>query len=198
MAIHTDAIIILIKNPELGKAKTRLAKGVGDERALEIYLKLLEHTHAITCVLEADKYLFYSDHVDNNDIWDNTLYRKSIQNGADLGERMRHAFDAVFSNGHKSVLIIGSDCKELTAEIITEAFAELHSADTVVGPTHDGGYYLLGMNKLIPQVFQDKEWSTETVLSSTLSDLEQNGLSNYLLPKLSDIDTIDDLPEEWR
>ena len=108
---------------------------------------------------------------------------------------MKNAFVAGFETGYTSICIIGTDCYELTAEIITEAFEELESADAVIGPATDGGYYLLGMNKPHVDVFNNKKWSTETVLKETLDDFEALELIYVKLDALNDVDTEDDLPE---
>ena len=90
------ALIIFTRNPELGKVKTRLAKSVGDESALEIYKFLLKHTVAITKNLNVDKYVFYSENIHRDDIWDPEIFRKKLQTGTDLGEKMQNAFFCTF------------------------------------------------------------------------------------------------------
>lgn len=195
---NKNAIILFTKNPELGKVKTRLAKTIGDERALEIYKKLLTHTQSIVDPIDADKFVFYSDTINDNDQWNNADYHKKLQFNGDLGQRMSAAFQEVFSLGYESVCIIGSDCYELTSATITEAFSILANNDVVIGPTFDGGYYLLGMKLLHKPLFQNKNWSTETVFSDTANDFKTLSLSSYSLIKLSDIDEEKDLPEHWK
>jgi len=90
------ALIIFTRNPEMGKVKTRLAKKIGDLAALKVYRKLLEHTLHITRPLEVDKFVFYSEQIQENDHWDAATYSKELQNGVDLGERMHHAFELLF------------------------------------------------------------------------------------------------------
>lgn len=194
---NKKAIILFTKNPELGKVKTRLAKTIGDEKALEIYKKLLDHTRNIVQNLNVDKFVFYSESVLENDHWDNTLYQKKQQNGADLGLRMQNAFEELFNIGYDSVCIIGSDCYELNSETIEAAFNQLTKNDVVIGPTYDGGYYLLGMKKLQRKLFENKNWSTESVYSETISDLIKLELSYSALVKLTDIDEEKDLPRHW-
>lgn len=195
---YKNAIILFTKNPELGKVKTRLAKTIGDEKALHIYKQLLKHTQAIVAPIEADKFVFYSDSITLNDQWNTAHYHKKLQYNGDLGQRMATAFEEVFSLGYQSVCIIGSDCYELNSEIITNAFSKLEDFETVIGPTFDGGYYLLGLNQMYPQLFQNKTWSTDSVFSDTINDFKQLSLSWTSLIKLSDIDEEKDLPEHWK
>jgi rSAM/selenodomain-associated transferase 1 len=187
------AMIIFVRNPELGKVKTRLAREIGDERALRIYHELLQHTHAVTADLDYDKFVYYADRIGENDVWDKGGFEKRLQEGEQLGDRMLLAFFDLFQQGYKSVLIIGSDCPELTSFIIEDAFDQLRSGDVVIGPSTDGGYYLLGMNRLFPVFFKEKQWSTSTVLADTIRDTVQLKLTCSFLTELSDIDTADDL-----
>lgn len=185
------ALIIFTRNPELGKVKTRLAKTIGDIAALKVYQKLLEHTIIITRTLEVDKFVFYSEQIQENDHWDAVTYFKELQNGVDLGERMNHAFELLFSRGYRQIVIVGSDIFELTTNDIQKAFTHLDTTNFVVGPALDGGYYLLGMNALKKKLFKNKKWGTKTVLKETLKNLEQEQL--VLLTTKNDIDTYDDL-----
>lgn len=191
-------LIIFYRNPKTGKVKTRLAATLGDQKALEIFRKLSLHTKIITENLQVEKIVFYSDSIDLMDIWSNATYLKALQRGEDLGEKMKYAFEAAFETGYTSVCIIGTDCYELTSGIIERGFEALKSADAVIGPARDGGYYLLGMNRLHPEVFQNKSWSTETVFRETLADFESLGLKYVILPVLRDVDTEDDLPDELK
>lgn len=188
-----DLLLIFIKNPILGKAKTRLAATIGQEKALQVYELLLARTHAITQQLPAQKALYYADFLEPEDIWENNIYQKFVQKGSDLGERMLEAFATGFAAGYERICIIGSDCFELADEIIEEAFEKLNAVDLVVGPSLDGGYYLLGMKALHPELFQEKKWSTDSVLRDTLADAKKLNLKFSLLPTLSDVDEEKDL-----
>ena len=113
--MNKNQLIIFIKNPVLGKVKTRLAKYIGDRSALQIYLSLLKHTFKITKELEdVVKVVYYSDVVEEDDMWISTSFGKSLQEGNDLGMRMKNAFQTAFNEGAERVVIIGSDCFELT------------------------------------------------------------------------------------
>ncbi len=195
---NKNAILLFTKNPELGKVKTRLAKTIGNERALEIYKKLLTHTQSIASPIDADKFVFYSDNINNDDQWSAADYYKKLQFNGDLGQRMAAAFQEAFSLGYQSVCIIGSDCYELTSTIISEAFSKLADHDVVIGPTYDGGYYLLGMKLLYKPLFLNKSWSTDSVFSDTINDFDTLSLTSYRLIKLSDVDEEKDLPKHWK
>jgi len=187
------ALIIFTRNPELGKVKTRLAKSVGDESALEIYKFLLKHTVAITKNLNVDKYVFYSENIHREDIWDPEIFRKKLQTGTDLGEKMQNAFSELFEMGYEKVLIVGSDIFELDQSDIENAFEVLQTTETVIGPATDGGYYLLGMKELNAAIFQNKNWGTATVLEETLADLRQK--KYVLLEERNDVDYYQDIKE---
>ncbi|WP_298997166.1 TIGR04282 family arsenosugar biosynthesis glycosyltransferase [uncultured Tenacibaculum sp.] len=186
-----NLLLIFTRNPELGKVKTRLAKTIGDEAALDIYKFLLEHTKQVTQNLSCNKAVYYSVKVRENDIWDASVYQKHLQDGNDLGIRMHNAFQQAFSTGYKKVVIIGSDLPELTSEHINVAYEKLNSNDVVMGPAEDGGYYLLGMKKLHANIFQHKDWGTSTVRKDTLNDLQNESV--FLLETLNDVDVFDDI-----
>jgi uncharacterized protein len=189
-----DLLIIFYRNPELGKVKTRLAATLGDERALAIYLKLVAHTRSIASEVDCDRVVWYSNFVDTEDNWPNDLFYKDRQTGETLGDRMQLAFDRAFQKGYQRVCVIGTDCLELTSEILNRAFNKLTIQDAVIGPALDGGYYLLGMKKLHSELFKNKVWSTNKVFENTVNDFEQLNLSFDLLPTLTDIDEEKDLP----
>lgn len=188
-----NLLLIFTRNPELGKVKTRLAKTIGDEPALNIYKFLLNHTKEVTQDLNCDKAVYYSVKVRNNDIWDTSNYQKHQQNGDDLGIRMKNAFQEAFNKNYEKVLIIGSDLYDLKPNHINEAFEKLNSNDVVIGPAEDGGYYLLGMKELHSEVFKNKAWGTSTVRQNTLNDLQNDSV--HLLETLNDVDVFDDIKD---
>lgn len=184
-------LLIFTRNPELGKAKTRLAKTVGDETALEIYKFLLERTRDISSKVNADKAVYYSVKTRENDIWNPNIYQKHQQFGEDLGIRMLNAFKNGFEAGYKKVMIIGSDLYDLSEKNIEKAFVALNTNDVVIGPAEDGGYYLLGMNSLQENVFKNKEWGTASVRKDTLKDLSDKKVK--VLAFKNDIDIYEDI-----
>ncbi|WP_089321020.1 TIGR04282 family arsenosugar biosynthesis glycosyltransferase [Pontibacter ummariensis] len=189
-------LMLFVRNPELGKVKTRLAAAVGPEKALEIYLHLLEHTRKVTQEVPVEKLVYYSNEVEQDDLWPNEHYQKRVQPAGELGEKMEASFAAAFEEEYASVVIIGSDCLQLTQEIVAQAFEELKTHEVVIGPALDGGYYLLGMNRLHADLFRNKQWSTEHVFPDTLQDVQRLNLSYALLPRLSDVDYVEDLGQE--
>ncbi len=184
-------LLIFTRNPELGKVKSRLAQGVGEENALEIYKTLLTHTRDIASQIECTRRVGYSVKVRKNDLWDNALFDKFAQEGEDLGERMSNAFKKGFKEGYEQIIIVGSDLFDLKTSHIEKAFKSLDTKDTVIGPAKDGGYYLLGMTQYIPTVFHHKQWGTETVYKDTITDLEKYTV--HTLETLNDIDYASDL-----
>ena len=193
--MNEKVLLIFIRNPELGKVKTRLAATVGDKNALKIYEVLLDYTKVITQDLPCRKVLYYADKVTEKDNWPNEIYSKALQPEGDLGIKMQTAFAEVFQEGAEQVVLIGSDCYELTSDILNEAFERLKTKDTVIGPAADGGYYLLGFSRPNHSVFQNKNWSTSTVFLDTVNDLESHGFSWSALPVLNDVDEEKDLGE---
>jgi uncharacterized protein len=188
-------LLIFIKNPRPGYVKTRLARTVGDAEALRIYHILLARTRQAATAAHAQRWLCYSDAVEEHDEWPAADFRKCVQHPGDLGHRMQQAFAEAFAAGADKVVIIGSDCPALTGPAIDEAFQALDTDDFVVGPTFDGGYYLLGMRAFTPAVFADIAWSTDAVLPATLARIAGLGQTAALLPTLSDVDTEEDLGE---
>ncbi len=193
--LSTTALVIFVRNPISGQVKTRLAKDIGDERALAIYLQLLQHTLEITRGLSFRKFIYYADEVSDYDLWSVPGYTKRKQNGNDLGERMHNSFKELFDQGFTRIIIIGSDCLQLKTETLEEAVALLESNAAVIGPASDGGYYLLGLTKFYPDLFINKPWSTDQVFEKTIKDLINQGISYALLEELSDIDDVTDLEE---
>jgi len=191
--LSNSLLLILTRNPELGKCKTRLAATVGDRAALEIYQFLLQHTVSLTKHLKVEKWVYYSEEIWEDDMWDNAHYQKKLQIGKDLGERMQNAFKEGFQAGFEKIIVIGSDMYNLAQTDLEEAFSKLETHDYVVGPAEDGGYYLLGMKSLNEALFRDKEWGTDTVLADTLQDLKTARVG--LLPERNDIDYYEDIKD---
>lgn len=188
-----DLLLIFTRNPELGKCKTRLAATLGNETALDIYKFLLKYTANITKQLSADKETWYSEEIWKNDVWPSSTFRKKLQEGINLGERMTHAFKKGFEHGYERIIIIGSDLYDLNTEDLNRAFKNLACHDYVIGPAEDGGYYLLGMTKYTPELFQNKKWGTDSVLTDTLKDLKNK---DYVrLDTRNDIDVFEDIKD---
>lgn len=190
------ALIVFVKNPQAGRVKTRIAAEAGAEKALEIYLELLDITLRQVLTFVSERCIFYSDHIDNNDVW-SVHFSRHLQHGSDLGERMFYAFVKIFSSlppdEKCKVLLIGSDCPYINAAILQQASAQLDETDCVIGPAVDGGYYLIGFSVMPDKhIFSGISWSTSSVYSDTIKKLAEAGYSLGVLPVLSDVDTLAD------
>lgn len=175
----------------MGKVKTRLAKSIGDFGAFEVYKHLVDITEQESLQLEdCDIHVYFSDVIIDSK-WPD--HEKFVQEGADLGERMQNAFKNGFKQGYKQVIGIGTDLPDLNADIMNKGLEFLNSKDTVFGPATDGGYYLLGMNRMIDCIFENKAWSTESLLADTLKELKDKEITVGLLKELNDVDTLEDL-----
>jgi len=172
--------------------KSRLAESIGEYPAFLIYKELLDKAHELAISTPFAKAVYYSNFIDDKDIWENDLFEKFLQRDDGVGNRMKNAFADSFLDGFEKVVLTGSDIIGLTPEVIEQAFADLDKSDVVLGPAKDGGYYLVGMKKLHTALFQDIDWSTEKVLSQTLKKVQSLTLSHNLLPELSDLDRFDD------
>lgn len=190
---NSRLLIIFTKNPEEGQVKTRLARSIGDRKALEVYETLRCHTAKVTVDVDAERMVFYSRFIPSSDLFVTKNYTPRVQEGEELGSRMLHAIRTGFEMGFHHILLIGTDCYELSSEILNDAFTALERSDVVIGPAIDGGFYLIGLNRLIPELFLDRRWSTSEVFNETTSILLQLSIPYELLAVLPDIDTFDDL-----
>jgi rSAM/selenodomain-associated transferase 1 len=126
-----------------------------------------------------------------SELWFNTS--KHVQLGDNLGDRMLNAFRDGFNLGYDKIVLIGSDLPDLNKQLIERAISSLDNNDVVFGPADDGGYYLIGMNTLIPNIFKDKPWSQPNLLDVSLEELDELNHSVATLENLNDIDTFEDL-----
>ncbi len=187
----TEALVIVfVKNIKLGTVKTRLAKTIGDFGAYEVYAELVKITENTTKQLEIDTRIYFSNAVADT-MWQNDY--KTVQNGADLGERMLHAFKEGFEAGYKKIVLIGSDLPDINSTHINKGIDALNSNDVVFGPAEDGGYYLVGLSKMNTKIFTNKPWSQPNLLQETLLELQKLNISVSTLDMLNDIDTYEDL-----
>ncbi len=187
----TDALVIVfVKNIKLGTVKTRLAKTIGDYGAFEVYSELVKITEKATLELNVDTRIYFSNAVIDTK-WPNTF--KTVQNGADLGERMLNAFKDGFEAGYKSIVLIGSDLPDINSSHIEKGIDALKNNTIVFGPAEDGGYYLIGLSQLRESVFVNKPWSQSNLLEITLKELEKQQTKVGILNTLNDIDTYEDL-----
>ncbi len=189
--MNKQLLIVFAKNPILGKVKTRLAKTIGDEKALKVYQFLLGNIQREIQTLAFDVQVHYTHFIDDEDDWQHDRLKKKLQIKGDLGEKMDYAFQQAFSDGYQQVIGIGTDIYDLKAGDIQAGFNLLKTYDFCLGPAHDGGYYLIGMKEYQSQLFYNKSWSTSSVLQETLQDLAGENVT--LLNEKLDIDTIEDV-----
>ncbi len=165
---------------------------MGHKKAVEFYKKLLKITREAALDTNADSWLWYGDFINPEDDWNPEDFYKKMQHGDDLGSRMKNAFQEAFDSGYEKVAIVGSDCPEISSEIIEKSYQILDEKDIAIGPANDGGYYLLAM-KNSHDLFSNIEWSTEAVFPKTLEKIENQNLTVGKLPELTDLDTVEDL-----
>jgi uncharacterized protein len=190
-------LIIFAREPLPGEVKTRLAASIGDRAAAELYETMLQD------VLKTGRQLNDVETVVFWDCEEESLpllaerYRCCArrQSPGDLGQRMQAAFGEMFANGCELCCIIGSDAPDLPLSYILEAYQLLatQQTDVVFGPSRDGGYYLLGLRQVWPQLFANIPWSSAAVLEQSLAAARDSGLTAALLPEWQDIDTLEDL-----
>ena len=185
-----EVVLVFQKNEVLGKVKTRLASGMGELRALEIYRHLVQMTYSALAEVPASIWTYFSDFIPET--VNSPIAKSFAQEGQDLGERMAGAFARSFELGMDKVVLIGTDCPTLQSQHLNEAFEALTHSDLVLGPATDGGYYLIGMKRRADYLFEGISWSTSQVLTETLNVASQHGLTTTLLQELNDIDTSED------
>lgn len=200
-----ETLIVMTKNPLLRRTKTRLAKERGDDAAVLLAASFLVDT-AYTCARwrkesaatdQNRRLVFYVDPDVRDPLIVDLAFRAGarleVQQGADLGERLRHAFDAEFARGARSVCVVGSDSPTLPEHLLDHAFRALLWERVVVGPTFDGGYWLLGATRPAPELFAGVPWSTADVIHATLRLLAGQGVSPHVLPFWYDVDESSDV-----
>lgn len=190
-------ILFFVKYPVLRGVKTRLAEHVGHDVATDLYKSFVADILTTLHTLSVNfKIVFYPPDVgDQFHQWLGEKYSYAPQIGRDLGQRMKNAFLQAFSDGFNSVVIIGSDSPDLPADYLDLGFTALDTNDVVVGPSSDGGYYLIGFAReaFLPDAFEQITWSSTNVFERTLNILKQHKQRVYLLPQWHDVDSASDL-----
>jgi hypothetical protein len=198
MAIHANALAVMAKAPLAGQVKTRLLPVLTAQEAAELSRSLLvDQLNQLQELDATDFYLFFAP--DEARLLMTELappcFCLSPQQGDDLGARMAAIFAKLFESGHKNIVLIGGDLPPVPLRYFTDAYAFLDAANqrVVLGPSRDGGYYLVGCNQPAPQIFQGMSWSHNQVLAQTRDKLARLQIDYHLLPLWFDIDTPDDL-----
>lgn len=194
----TNCLILFTRYPEAGKAKTRLIPLLGAEGAANLHRQMTEFAIAQIKKLQSSQPLSVEVHFTGGNFqlmqaWlgNEFIYRQ--QSEGDIGFRMASAFQTAFSNNIDKVIIIGSDCPNLNYQILAEAFQSLDRNDLVLGPATDGGYYLIGLRRFIPDIFIGINWSTSEVFRQTVEIAGKISLNVAYLTKLSDVDRPEDI-----
>jgi rSAM/selenodomain-associated transferase 1 len=194
---NKSVVIVFLRAPEKGRVKTRLARQVGKKKALALYKAFVQTTllaversgmdHRI-CFFPADRQALVED-------WLGPDHAYMPQLGNDLGQRMGNALAAVFDQRAPKAILVGTDIPDINAHHLLDAMDLLNQKQVVLGPSLDGGYWLIGFQRegFCPDLFLQVDWGTQTVFSSTLEKCKATKLSLGLLPTLQDIDTLEDL-----
>lgn len=188
-----NLLVVFVKNLIPGSVKTRLAKDIGTDMAMEVYKELVSYTSEITDKVDTLKAVYYSEYVEMWDFFNDEKYTKHLQEGKDLGQKMLNSFYDAFENDHDKMVLIGSDIPDLSKKVINDAFKKLDDNDLVVGPAEDGGYYLIGMKKPHESLFEGMEYGTDRVLSDLLEEADNLSLKVAQTDMLFDLDTVADM-----
>ena len=195
-----DVLLVFVKEPRPGAVKSRLAATIGPDRAARVYQALADEEIRRTAPRGdefARQFVFSPPGArDRLAAWlpGETLVEQS---DGDIGERMAHAFEQAFARGARRVVLVGSDVPSLSREDVREAIETLDDQDVVIGPSTDGGYYLLALKRADPGLFEGVPWSTPQVLTATLDRAVRLGRSVRVLHTLADVDTAEDLAAGW-
>ena len=183
---------------EPGKVKTRLANSVGNQNASSVYFAMVMNLlHKLD--LCGDQRTIAFAPIEKENEFSSLVEQRGLnwniepQSAGGLGQRMTSFFKSKLDSTPTSVVLIGSDCLEIDADTLDRAFAMLNDSDVVLGPSFDGGYYLVGMSTYRPEIFQDIEWSTESVFEQSIQRMKTHDISYSILEQKHDIDHLEDL-----
>ena len=190
-----NKLIVFVKAPRPGAVKTRLAKAIGAPAARSAYRQLVEMLLNHLQGLGGVEVCFSPDDAAGEvQHWLKEGWCSSPQSDGNLGKRLHSAFQRAFQAGAKHVAIVGSDCPAVKVQDIREAWGCLQTHDVVLGPATDGGYWLIGLRQLQPDLFRGIHWSSESVFAETIQRVQHAGLTVQLLHELADVDT----DRDWR
>ena len=191
-------LVIFTRYPEPGKTKTRLIPALGPEGAADLHRQMVDSTLTWARQLKNNSAISLEVRTEGGDEYQIRQWLGSDipccpQGNGDLGARMAQAFTEAFSAGMARVIIVGTDCPGLTGDLVQTAFEALMDNDVVLGPAKDGGYYLIGLRKPVPHLFEGIPWGTGDVLPKTLRIATNLNLQVFLLDALEDVDRPEDL-----
>lgn len=194
MIASSRSLVIFANAPEKGRVKSRIAADLGPDVALTAYRTLAEHAVAEASHVEwCRKTIAYAPNGTGDAMrsWFGDLFDYRAQGDGDLGRRMLAALERAFADGADRVILIGVDCPGVTESVISEAFARLEQAEVVIGPSFDGGYYLIGMKKPQKVLFTDMPFGSPDTLQRTLTAARRAGIRVSLLEWKRDVNTGD-------
>ena len=190
-----DRLRIFLKAPRPGQVKTRLAAALGPEGAAHAHRLLVETLlHRLTEIPSLELRFSPDDAADEIKPWLRAAWTLAPQGPGDLGQRLTSAFATAFADGAERVVIIGSDCPDVSVCDVEFAWSALHTHDVVLGPATDGGYWLIGLRRPAPELFTAIPWSTPQVFAETSARCARHALRLQLLRELTDIDE----PADWQ
>jgi len=194
---NKSVVIVFLRAPEKGRVKTRLARDIGEEKALALYEKFVQITLSAVEKSGLDHMIcfFPADRKAVVEKWLGPDHLYISQVGCDLGQRMKNALSKVFTGGAGKVVLTGTDIPDISSSGLLAAMELLDSNDVVIGPSMDGGYWLIGFRRdgFCPDLFSRVDWGTDSVFSTTIERCKVFELSIGILPVLQDIDTLEDL-----
>ena len=190
---RSSTLIIFTRYPEPGKTKTRLIPLLGEVEAARLQRYMTERTVSLGRQLQVNLEIHFFG--GNRQLMANWLgrdltYQEQIE--GDLGAKMKAAFARAICQGSQKTIIIGTDCPDLDLAILNLAFQKLKDSELVFGPTEDGGYYLIGLRQIVPQLFDNIPWGTEKVLATTINAISSLNVSYSYLEPLQDLDRPED------
>src|SRR5579883_1458056 len=188
--LQRDCVIVMAKQPVAGRAKTRLAAAIGADTALRLAWAFLDDTLVLVRELPARVLLSYTP-PEARALFAQRLPPNAFlhaQPEGDLGVRLAAAFRCAFAVGAGRAIVIATDSPSLPPGYLVDALAALRRHEVVIGPADDGGYYLLGLTRLLPSLFEGIAWSTERVFAQTLARCAELGIAPYVLAPWYDVD----------
>lgn len=196
MRERRQALFVMAKDPRAGQVKTRLCPPLTPETAARLYQCFLADVlDLVAGVPGADPVVAFSPPEAREEFARRTSGRFQLvpQEGTDLGARLENTFRVLFQQGYERVAAVSTDSPDLPMQYLADAFARLDDAAVVLGPCPDGGYYLIGLSRPIPELFREMPWSTERVMSETEMRARRLGVNVARLPEWHDVDTAADL-----
>lgn len=192
----SDALVVFAKPPIAGNVKTRLQSVLSAEEAAQLYRAFLADSVRQFGTMEQEVFVAFSEGP-VPDVGEGL--NVGLQRGADLAERLRNAFLDHFAAGRQRIVVVGTDHPSLPTEFVVKAFEALREPDSIViGPSEDGGYYLVGMNEYFPIVFDDMTFSHHRVFEETVDRAASTRATLTILPMWYDVDTPRELPRLWQ